>query len=317
MVVLVVTNRKDITSDFLINELTKRGVPFNRLNTELIADHNTVIDPLSDRVEINGPSGFINVESISAAYFRRPGIPSLENTAHVYRDYRLAEWHAFLRSLYSSLRNRWFSHPIDIVVAEDKPRQLRLASQIGFNVPETIVTNDIEEACRLFRKHKLVAKPLNRALVEELDADRVVFTSRIDTICESDRLAISTNPVIFQRFVDKILDLRVTVVGKHVFPVAIHSQSIDETKIDWRRGANPNLRHEIMHLSQDIQEKCIEIVHSQGLRFGAIDLVQDHQGKLWFLECNPNGQWAWIENRTGLPIAATIVDELIDLARFQ
>ncbi|MCQ3024054.1 hypothetical protein NLO85_26790, partial [Pseudomonas savastanoi] len=36
--------------------------------------------------------------------------------------------------------------------------------------------------------------------------------------------------------------------------------------------------------------------------------VQD--GKLWFLEINPNGQWAWIENQTGYPIAAAIVDEL-------
>ncbi|MNZ28723.1 hypothetical protein D3C78_459550 [compost metagenome] len=46
------------------------------------------------------------------------------------------------------------------------------------------------------------------------------------------------------------------------------------------------------------------------LRYGAIDFVCDPQGNLWFLEINPNGQWAWIENLTGYPIAEAIVDEL-------
>ena len=46
------------------------------------------------------------------------------------------------------------------------------------------------------------------------------------------------------------------------------------------------------------------------LGFGAIDLIQDRDGAHWFLEINPNGQWAWIETRTGQPIATAIVDWL-------
>ena len=317
MVILVITNRKDITSDFLINELTKRGVPFRRLNTEQIADYKTVIDPLFNRFEINGPSGFTNFDDVSAAYFRRPGLPELNHFGRDYRDYRLAEWNAFLRSLYSTLGDRWFSHPIDIVTAEDKPRQLKIAVQIGFNVPASIITNDISEVQKAFSKYKLVAKPLNRAILEVDGTEHVVFTSEMESLTEADRLSISTTPVIFQRFVDKVLDVRVTVVGKRVFPVAIHSQTTKETRIDWRRGANPNLRHEVIGISEEIQEKCIRIVEAQNLRFGAIDLVRDQNGEFWFLECNPNGQWAWIENRTGLPIAAAIVDELVALARLR
>jgi len=29
-----------------------------------------------------------------------------------------------------------------------------------------------------------------------------------------------------------------------------------------------------------------------------------------FVECNPNGQWAWLEEATGVPIAAAITDLL-------
>lgn len=39
---------------------------------------------------------------------------------------------------------------------------------------------------------------------------------------------------------------------------------------------------------------------------GTIDLVLDEQGQIWFLEVNPNGQWAWLEEATGEPIAASL-----------
>jgi glutathione synthase/RimK-type ligase-like ATP-grasp enzyme len=63
-------------------------------------------------------------------------------------------------------------------------------------------------------------------------------------------------------------------------------------------------------LPETVVAACIEVTAALGLRFSAIDLIQDRDGAYWFLEANPNGQWAWIENRTGLPIARAIVDEL-------
>ena len=60
---------------------------------------------------------------------------------------------------------------------------------------------------------------------------------------------------------------------------------------------------------------AVALVDELNLRFGAIDLIRDVNGEYWFLECNPNGQWAWIENRTGLPISAAIVDELEGIAK--
>src|SRR6266851_4864116 len=43
---------------------------------------------------------------------------------------------------------------------------------------------------------------------------------------------------------------------------------------------------------------------------GALDFLVTPEGKWVFLEINPNGQWAWIEEETGLPIAAAIADAL-------
>lgn len=48
-----------------------------------------------------------------------------------------------------------------------------------------------------------------------------------------------------------------------------------------------------------------------GLHYGAFDLVETPDGALTVLECNPNGQWLWLEHETGLPIAAALADLLV------
>ena len=313
MSILLVTNRRDLTTDFLIRELNKRNVAFKRLNTDFITNSLVVLNPVSNTIGIKDASSQFHVDSISVAYFRRPEISQPSENLGAYREYVWAEWNAFLKALYVSIGNRWFSHPSDILIAEDKPRQIRLAHELGFNVPETVITNDIHAVQALYGEFDLIAKPLRQALVKDGNDEKVIFTSRLDTLTNEDHASISVCPVIFQRQIPKAIDIRVTVVGNEVFAVAIHSQETEETKIDWRRGSNPQLRHEVIHLPNDVAEKCIQIVQIQSLRFGAIDLVQDTSGKLWFLECNPNGQWAWIENRTDLPIAAAIVDEMLKL----
>jgi len=94
------------------------------------------------------------------------------------------------------------------------------------------------------------------------------------------------------------------------FATAIWSQEKGDTEVDWRKGSHPDLEHEAISLPDEVAEQCRELVRRMNLRYGAIDLVCDRDGKLWFLEINPNGQWAWIENQTGYPIATAIVDEL-------
>lgn len=313
MSILLVTNRRDLTTDFLIRELNKRNLAFSRLNTDVVTDSLIALNPSSNSIEIRDKYSYICTDSISAAYFRRPAFSRPKNTVNAYRDYAWAEWNSFLNSLYISIGDRWFSDPHNILLAEDKPRQLRLAHNVGFNVPETIITNDIEAVQKISGKFDLVAKPQKQALIDAPDFEKAIFTSSVNVLTEKDREAISICPVIFQRQIPKATDVRVTVVGNRVFPVAIHSQEQEETKVDWRRGSNPHLCHEVIDLPEDVTYKCIQIVQLQSLRFGAIDLVRDPDGKFWFLECNPNGQWAWIENRTGLPISAAITDEIFKL----
>ncbi|MDQ3698554.1 MAG: hypothetical protein M3373_11110 [Gemmatimonadota bacterium] len=63
-------------------------------------------------------------------------------------------------------------------------------------------------------------------------------------------------------------------------------------------------------LPEKVEALCVELLTELNLCFGAIDIVRAPDGEYVFLEINPNGQWAWVEERTGLPISDAIADLL-------
>jgi glutathione synthase/RimK-type ligase-like ATP-grasp enzyme len=104
--------------------------------------------------------------------------------------------------------------------------------------------------------------------------------------------------------------VRVTVVGASVFTAAIHSQHDEATRDDCRRKGLLNLPHRVHQLPDEEALRCCELVRRLGLQFGAIDLVYTPESRYVFLEINPNGQYGWVEERTGLSINRAIADAL-------
>jgi glutathione synthase/RimK-type ligase-like ATP-grasp enzyme len=309
---LVFTNKRDLTSDYIVRELRRKGLVVHRLNTE-DASSLSLTQRVGHSTILNFDGARIELDEVQAAYFRRPMPPIVlqEGISQSSASYVREEWSYLLRSLYLELGDRWFCHPNCIVLAEDKPRQLRLAREVGFAIPETVITNELEPLENLFAGGPVVAKPLRHALLEEeYDLGSVIYTTTIASLSEVDAESLSIVPVIFQRRIEKLFDIRATVVGSKVFSVAIKSQEFEKTKTDWRHSSVVDLAHEVFQLPIAVADQCVELVRRLNLRFGAIDLLIDEAGAIWFLECNPNGQWAWIENRTGLPISAAIVTEM-------
>lgn len=310
---LLVTNRRDITMDYVVAELRRRDQPFVRLNTEQLPEALCSMAGFPrDAWSISLDGLVVRGSQITGAYFRRPGAPVLPDTVSEpgERAYAEAEWSSFLKSLYSRLEGLWLNSPTKIFMAEDKPMQLLLAQEIGFHVPQAFITNDIACARAISVLGNAVGKPLRQAVLEG-ETERVIFTSRLAEIEDDQAESIRLTPFIMQSEILKQYDIRVTVVGERVFATAIWSQDNEETETDWRKGSRTDLRHEKIVLETRVQRQCVKLVKRLGLRYGAIDLVCDRAGKLWFLEINPNGQWAWIENLTGYPIASAIVDELM------
>lgn len=125
---------------------------------------------------------------------------------------------------------------------------------------------------------------------------------------------ISSARGVIRRVIPKAHEIRVTVFGEQVFACRILTQPTGETRGDWRAhswddpGSFPP--HEATTISDDVAESCRLLVRDYGLAYGAIDMVVTPNGEHVFLELNPNGQWAWIEERTGLPLGSAVIDVL-------
>jgi len=305
--ILLITNKRDITTDYIVRELRKRKLKYYRLNTESLSSYECSIGyQAMDDWRI----GSIEGRNVQSAYFRRPSPPEYSKSIDANEnEYLASEWLAFLKSIYARLEGKWFNSPVAIALAEDKPKQLLLAKEAGFSVPNGLITNVTNDLIENVGASGLIIKPVRQGLIEG-GHEKVIFTSRIPTVTSKNTSAISHVPSIFQKEIRKKFDVRVTIVGTHIFSVAIYSQNAEQTRVDWRRGGRIDLCHQIITLPATVERSCLELASMLNLRFGALDLICDKDDKYWFLEINPNGQWAWIENQTKLPIASAIVDEL-------
>ncbi|MES2277278.1 MAG: hypothetical protein V4592_14720 [Bacteroidota bacterium] len=314
MSILVITNQTDITSDFIIKRLTERNLPFYRLNTETIGRFV--------EVNFNFESGeylltdtvagiTIDLSTVTGVYYRRPEINRNYNELTAgERNFTFAELAYTLEALYKILDGAfWISKVQAIRNAENKMYQLMVAKRLGFPVPAALVTSDPKAALAFFNKHdrSCIIKPIKSGLVQgEDDEEGVIFTSKVD-ITEDNVGRIRSCPVYLQPLIEKKADIRVTVVGDKTFAAKIHSQEAKDSQVDWRQ-TNKLLDHSAIDLPKIIEDQCIQLVKMLGLNYGAIDFILDKNDNYIFLEINPNGQWAWIENRLNLNISHGITE---------
>jgi hypothetical protein len=77
MTVLVLSNRRDLTTDYVVRELARRNMPFFRLNTESLASCSLTFDPSIGSFDIALADTTVDLRDVTAAYFRRPDTPQL------------------------------------------------------------------------------------------------------------------------------------------------------------------------------------------------------------------------------------------------
>jgi len=199
--------------------------------------------------------------------------------------------------------------------AENKLHQLMLAHRLGFLIPETLVTNSPADFQGFYAEHSgnLVSKKLVDLVISPDGGTVVPFTHAVQEHDLMRSEALRCAPVIFQQKLVKKIELRVTVIAEQVFAAAIDSGSDSRQSVDWRHYPTFDLGrfYSPYTLPAVEQRRCVALVQALGQCFGAIDLVLHPELGYIFLEVNPNGQWGWIEEYTGLPIASAFADLLV------
>lgn len=162
---------------------------------------------------------------------------------------------------------------------------------------------------RCIRTHagRAVYKPLTPAGITETDTHRVVFTTpvAVGDVDESVRLTAH----LLQERIDKRYEVRLTVVDD-VFLAARIDAGSNAAAVDWRADYEALAYAPLADVPSGVRAGVSALMGRLGLRFGTFDFIVTPDDRWVFLEINPNGQWAWIEDATGLPIAASIADAL-------
>jgi glutathione synthase/RimK-type ligase-like ATP-grasp enzyme len=230
------------------------------------------------------------------------------------RAFAELESRRMLEDVFAFSACRWVPGPIDVIRrAQLKLGQLRVASEVGFAIPDTMATNAPDDLLSFHRHHagNIVSKVASAdAFHATLGARFARYTEHVSPDDMTDYGALQYCPVTLQEHLDKQLEIRATVVGGRVFPAAIQSQRSCHSKLDWRRYDRGRATLRPYELPPRVSNCCVEIVRRLGLSYGAIDLVLTPGGQYVFLELNPVGQYEWVEEATGLPITEAICDLL-------
>lgn len=299
-----------MTCDFVVRQLRRGSVSYLRLDTEDLASSAVELDPVRKRLvlERSGREYRITSERLRSVFFRRPVFlrDYGDDQCSPEEQFSRHQWSAFIRNLMIFDKARWINDPAATYRAEHKAVQLSLAVELGFPVPETRVTNAPRN--HLFgREHRRVAiKGIDTVMVRANGQESFGFTT-FGFSNELERDDWRAAPATIQTALDGKLDIRVTVIEEDVFAASI---SIDEgpTDDDWRLHKR-DVRFRAFDLPETEKERCRALVRALGLRFGGIDLALC-DGRFYFIEINPTGEWAWLVDSAGLPIDRAIADAL-------
>jgi putative peptide maturation system protein len=271
------------------------------------------------RTVLSLPDSEVDLATVTAVWSRRPRVPSpdVHITNQALRDYVRQETADTWIGAAALLDCPWLpATRWQELRASYKALQLQVAADLGFEIPPTLMTNNAEDFLGFYRRYNgaVVSKTVHNRLlpVDRPEGyDAYVLTDLVANRDLVDVNAVRYCPVTVQPYIEKRLELRVTVVGDRVFPVEIDSQWTNHTRHDWRRGDHHHARYAVHKLPPDVERRCVELVARLGLRFGAIDLILTPDERYIFLENNPNGAWRWMERTTGLKISTAICDLLM------
>lgn len=321
MTILIISSKRDGHINSVVDYLEKMGCHWVRINIEDMACNVTMSLTPQDKtgiITITDSERSFNLESVSAVWYRKPDPLNLShfNLPRAGLDYVEAEFNEVVQGIYALLNDRkWINNPFSSRLAHRKMLQLHIAHKVGLRTPASIITNRVEDALTFAESVNwdLAIKSLGAISVAEHGENEVleygIFTRRInkeELLVVADK--ISHMPVLFQQYIEKEVEFRVTVVGKEAFVCKIYSQENPLTKEDMRFDVR-QLKHEICHCPE-LEEKLFKYLHYFGLNFGCFDIALDKNGQYVFFECNPNGQWLWIEELTKAPISQAIANLL-------
>lgn len=231
-----------------------------------------------------------------------PGSELYTKGNEVTSGYSAQEWRA-LYTLLGGMNRKRLVNSLESKVCLIKPYQQAVAASVGFLVPPTLITNDKQAASDFLAaaKHGLILKSLSGGKVKPAaHSDGIpynVMTMRVtaEDMENAHSGEIAFCPHFFQHEIQKSHEFRVVIVDREVMAFKINSQAFKTSELDWRQ-AYGLVDFSRESLNAETVRKIHAFMQKMGLFTGSMDLIVDKDGRPWFLECNQDGAWGWLDD---------------------
>lgn len=175
-----------------------------------------------------------------------------------------------------------------------KPFQLSLLHEAGLPVPETLWTNDPDRVREFAAGRKVIYKPVAGGAATRILEPEDLTPERLGRLRGA--------PVTFQQLLPgdnfRVYCLDGAVAGCF---------RIRSKEIDFRQNEEVV---EVARLPDDVLEMCLRAAEVVGLRWSGMDLREDDDGDLRFLELNSSPMFLGFDARAGTDVLGALVRAL-------
>lgn len=227
----------------------------------------------------------------------------------------------FIRQERSTLRQHFINQfrPFHCLGNPDKDALNKLdvliaAGKAGLTVPRSIVTSS-RQALQQFCDDvgPVIVKSLkDPAMLSYSDANYVSYTATLNSE-DIATLPATFFPSLVQQQIEKAFEIRIFYLDGQCYAMAIFSQSNTQTQVDFRKydKKHPN-RNVPYTLPPEIVDSLQALMHALDLNCGSVDMIKTPEGKYYFLEINPVGQFGMVSSPCNYFLEEKIADWLIE-----
>jgi hypothetical protein len=245
----------------------------------------------------------VDLDAVECIWYRRysPAVLTPAPSAAADVEWAIREWRDTVHAAFAASGARFISDPTAQDRAELKPYQLRVAASVGLRIPDTLLTNDADDARAFVRRH--AGRVIHK--VVKTPRDRFVGTKSWSASDEESLNWLYLTPTFFQERIEAPHELRITVVGRQVFAAQFEvAPDITDAR------AELHMPYEEHRLPRTVEDRLLALMDRLNLQYGTIDMKRRANGEYVFLEINPQGQYLFVEIKTGMPITRAMAELL-------
>lgn len=301
--ILIVSNTDDAHAEVICKRLKKRSISVHRIDSDALMSQQHSWRICADASQSTS-SSWAKYDA-DVVWYRKVVFPEPTDLT---QSFVRQELQGLLDSVLFQYRDcRWVNPRDRLAEARAELPQLQRAKEIGFRIPDTLVTTDLNALKEFATIHQgnIVAKPMRTQVIRSNDQVRVVGTRRLQP--EYYESAVARSPCFAQEYLAIQSEIRVVAFGTHLH--AFRLTALDSAD-DIKQLNLDQIRHEPYKLEEGVASKIYALMSLYQLEFAAIDFVVVDDDEPVFLELNPNGQWLWLQYMTGINLEDPFIDFL-------